>query len=249
MKGVILAGGLGTRLYPLTKVTNKHLLPVYDKPMIFYPIDTLVKAGITEILVVTGGPHSGDFLSILKNGKELGITHLEYAYQESEGGIADALSLAEDFADKDDIVVILGDNTTDHDISDDVKNFKDGAQVFLKEVPDPERFGVPVFDEKDNNKISEIIEKPKYPPNNFAVTGLYIYDSEVFDFIKKIKPSDRGEMEITDVNNHYAKDGKLRYKKIEGFWRDAGTFETLFEAGRHWELKTKRESHNLTIKK
>lgn len=239
MKGVILAGGLGTRLYPLTKVTNKHLLPIFDKPMIFYPINTLVKAHITEIMVVTGGPHCGDFLGVLKNGNELGIKHLEYAYQESEGGIADALKLAEDFADGGDIAVILGDNTTDFDISSDVANFKEGAMVFLKEVPDPERFGIPVFDKESHEKILEIIEKPKDPPNNFAVTGLYIYDNKVFDFIRKNKPSERGELEITDVNNHYAKMGNLSYRKIEGFWRDAGTFETLLEANNFWAKKGK----------
>ena len=241
MKGVILAGGLGTRLYPLTKVTNKHLLPVYDKPMIFYPIDTLVKAGIKEIMVVVGGPHSGHFMPILKNGKELGIDHLEYGYQEDEGGIAQALSLAGEFVDGDSCTVILGDNTTDFDIVKDVIDFKEGAAVFLKEVPDPQRFGVPVFDPHDNSKIIEIIEKPKNPPNNFAVTGLYIYDSKVFDFIRKIKPSDRGEMEITDVNNFYAKSGKLSYKILAGFWRDTGTFDTLFQANAFWAEKAKKK--------
>lgn len=234
MKGVILAGGLGTRLYPLTRVTNKHLLPVYNKPMIFYPIATLVNAGITEIMVVTGGPHCGDFLSILKNGKELGISHLEYAYQETEGGIADALKLAKDFAGGDSIAVILGDNTTDYDIKKDVESFESGAKVFLKEVSDPERFGIPEF---DGDKITKIIEKPKHPGNNLAVIGLYLYDKEVFNFIKQVKPSDRGEMEITDVNNFYAKAGNLSYKKITGFWRDAGTFETLLEANVFWSKK------------
>ncbi len=234
MKGVILAGGLGTRLYPLTKVTNKHLLPVYNKPMVFYPIETLVKAGVTDIMVVTGGPHCGHFLSILKNGYELGIKHLEYAYQENEGGIAEALSLAKDFVDKDNCVVILGDNTTDYDLTADIESFKDGAMVFLKEVPDPERFGVPVFDKDNPDLITEIIEKPKNPPNKFAVIGLYVYDNQVFNFVEQIKPSDRGELEITDVNNHYARAGKLRFKKIEGFWRDAGTFDTLLEANNFW---------------
>lgn len=241
MKGVILAGGLGTRLYPLTKATNKHLLPVYNKPMVFYPIATLVKAGITDIMVVTGGPHSGHFLSILKNGHELGIKHLEYAYQENEGGIAEALSLAKDFVDGDSCVVILGDNTTDYDLASDIKTFKDGAVVFLKEVPDPQRFGVPVFDKDHPELISEIVEKPKDPPNNFAVTGLYVYDSEVFKFIDQIKPSDRGELEITDVNNHYAKAGKLRFKELTGFWRDAGTFATLLEANIFWAKKSESE--------
>lgn len=237
MKGVILAGGLGTRLYPLTRVTNKHLLPVYNKPMIFYPIATLVNAGITEIVVVTGGHHCGEFLSILKNGKELGINHLEYAYQETEGGIADALSLAKDFAGGENIAVILGDNTTDYDISQEVSDFKEGAKIFLKEVPDPERFGIPEFDKE--GQIQRIVEKPKKPQNNLAVIGLYLYDSKVFDFISQVKPSGRGEMEITDVNNFYAKTGRLTAKKITGFWRDAGTFETLLESNIFWAKKEK----------
>ncbi|MBI2196421.1 NTP transferase domain-containing protein [Candidatus Daviesbacteria bacterium] len=240
MKGVILAGGLGTRLYPLTKVTNKHLLPVYNKPMVFYPIQTLVRAGITDIMVVTGGPHCGHFLSILKNGQELGIKHLEYAYQENEGGIAEALSLARDFVDRDSCAVILGDNTTDYELSSDTANFTEGAMVFLKEVPDPERFGVPVFDQDNPELIAEIIEKPQNPPNNFAVIGLYIYDNQVFNFIDEIKPSNRGELEITDVNNHYAKARKLRFKKMEGFWRDAGTFDTLLEANNFWAKRKER---------
>ena len=237
MKGVVLAGGLGTRLYPLTFVTNKHLLPVYNKPMIFYPIETLVNAGIDEIMVVLSGPYAGDFISVLKNGKELGINHLEYAYQEGEGGIAHALSLAEDFADGDNITVILGDNTTDANIVESVANFQNGALIFLKEVPDPERFGVPTLDPKDPDKVVKITEKPKKPDSNLAVTGLYIYDDQVFSFIKKIKPSSRGELEITDVNNHYINTGQLRYAKLNGFWRDAGTFDTLFEANQYWASK------------
>lgn len=238
MKGVILAGGLATRLYPLTFATNKHLLPVYNKPMIFYPINTLVQAGIKEILVVVSGPHAGHFISVLKNGKELGIKHLEYAYQENpKGGIADALSLAEDFADNGPITVILGDNTTDADISKPVKNFKKGALIFLKKVPDPGRFGVPRFDLKDPKKIAEIIEKPKKPPSNYAVTGLYIYDDRVFDFIKKCQPSWRNELEITDVNNFYIKAGKLRWAELKGYWLDAGTFKTLFAANVYWAKK------------
>src|SRR5438046_2082301 len=202
MKGIILAGGLGTRLYPLTHVTNKHLLPVYNKPMVFYPIQTLVHAGITHILVITSGPHVGHYLGVLKNGTELGVQHLEYAYQEKpDGGIADALSLAEDFVDSGPMTVILGDNTTDANIFEDVRTFKTGAKLFLKEVSDPNRYGVPVFDEKDKKKIIRIEEKPKIPKSNFAVTGLYMYDHSVFDRIKKIKPSERGQLEITDVNN------------------------------------------------
>ena len=239
MKGVILAGGLGTRLYPLTKVTNKHLLPVYNKPMIFYPIDTLVKAGIEEILVVTGGPHCGHFLSILKNGKELGIKHLEYAYQEDEGGIAQALSLAKDFAEGDSVTVLLGDNTSDADISDAVKNFKEGSLIFLKEVSDPERFGIATFDPNDKSKITNITEKPKNPDSNWAVTGVYIYDNQVFDFIKEINPSDRGELEITDVNNKYVEKGQLAWSELKGYWWDAGTFDTLLEANNYWAKKAK----------
>lgn len=240
MKGVILAGGLATRLYPLTFATNKHLLPVYDKPMIFYPIQTLVKAGITEVLVVVSGPHAGHFIQVLKNGKEFGLTHMEFAYQENpKGGIADALSLAEDFADGKPITVILGDNTTDADITKAVKDFKEGAVIFLKKVPDPCRFGVPRFDPKDKTKIVEIIEKPKNPPSEYAVTGLYIYDSKVFDFIKKCDPNfaGRGELEITQVNNFYIKEGKLRWAPLDGYWLDAGTFDTLLLANLYWARK------------
>lgn len=239
MKGVILAGGKGTRLYPLTYVTNKHLLPVYNKPMIFYPIETLVRAGIDEILIVVGGPHTGHFLSVLRNGRDLGVKHLEFAYQETEGGIADALSLARDFADKENVVVILGDNTTDSDISSAVNNFEKGALIFLKEVPDPQRFGVPTFDKEDPNRIVKITEKPKKPDSSYAVTGLYIYDSQVFDFISEIKPSGRGELEITDVNNEYIKKGQLKARKLVGYWRDSGTFETLLEANNHWARKVR----------
>ena len=236
MKGVILAGGLGTRLYPLTHVTNKHLLPVYDKPMIFYPIETLVKAGVKEVLIVTSGPHVGDFLGVLKNGKELGLTHLEYAYQEKpDGGISDALSIAEDFADKGSVCVILGDNTTDADISNDVKNFKEGALIFLRQVPDPERFGVPVFDA--DKKIIEIEEKPKEPKSDMAVTGLYVYDNKVFDYIKRLRPSERGQLEVSDLNNIYIKNGKLNWTELQGFWEDAGTFESLFNVGKYWAEK------------
>lgn len=237
MKGVILAGGLGTRLYPLTFATNKHLLPVYNQPMIFYPIHTLVKAGIKEILVVTGGPYAGHFVRVLKNGKELGVKHLEYAYQENEEGIADALSLAEDFADNGPIAVILGDNTTDADIIKEVRNFRDGCLVFLKEVPDPERFGVAVFDEKSSRKIIRIEEKPKKPKSSYAVTGLYIYDSQVFNYIKQCKPSKRGELEITHVNNFYIEAGTMRWAILKGFWSDAGTFESLFKTNQYWAKK------------
>ncbi|MDP3888560.1 MAG: sugar phosphate nucleotidyltransferase [bacterium] len=231
MKGVILAGGLGTRLRPLTLTINKHLLPVYDRPMIFYPIQTLVKAGVEEVLVVTGGPHAGDFIQVLKNGKEFGVNHLEFAYQEGEGGIAAALFLAEDFADGDSLAVILGDNTTDADIKKEVRNFKQGALIFLKEVLDPERFGVATLNGK---KIIEIVEKPKEPKSNLAVTGLYLYDGTVFDKIRQINPSKRGELEITDVNNLYLQAGNLNWALLSGFWRDAGTFETYAEAFSYW---------------
>lgn len=235
MKGVVLAGGLGTRLYPLTYATNKHLLPVFDKPMVFYPIQTLVNAGIDEIMIVTGGPHAGHFLQVLKNGKGLGVKHLEFAYQEGEGGIPVALSLAEDFADGGPIAVILGDNTTDTDIAPSVKDFKKGALVFLKKVSDPQRFGVAVFNKK--KEIIKIEEKPKKPKSNFAVTGLYIYDNQVFDIIRTCKPSARGELEITDVNNVYLKKGQLRWSELKGFWSDAGTFESLFRSNAYWAEK------------
>jgi len=234
MKGIILAGGLGTRLYPLTHVTNKHLLPIYNQPMVFYPIRTLVNAGITEVIVVTGGPHAGHFLRVLKNGEELGLTHLEFAYQEKEGGIAQALSLCKAFADEGPVTVILGDNTTDADISDPVKNFRSGAMVFLKQVPDPQRFGVPVF---EGDKIIKIEEKPQEPKSNYAVTGLYIYDNQVFSHIKTIQPSGRGELEITDVNNCYIDAGAMQWAKLEGFWSDAGTFDSLFRSSEYWAQK------------
>jgi glucose-1-phosphate thymidylyltransferase len=245
MKGVILAGGLGTRLYPLTHVTNKHLLPVYDKPMIFYPIQTLVNAGITDLLIVTGGPHVGHFLGTLKNGKELGIRHLEYAYQEkSDGGIADALALAEDFADGSSIAVILGDNTTDADISGAVQNFEDGALIFLKEVSDPHRFGVAEFDPNDSSRIKGIEEKPANPRSNYAVTGLYLYDNQVFDFVRQCDPhyAGRGELEITQVNNLYINSGNLHWSPLEGFWSDAGTFESLHRAATYYAQKAQIEA-------
>jgi glucose-1-phosphate thymidylyltransferase len=237
MKGIILAGGLGSRLYPLTHATNKHLLPVYDKPMVFYPIATLVQAGVTEIMIVTGGPYAGHFMGVLRNGKELGVTHLEYAYQEREGGIADALRLCEAFADGGDIAVILGDNTTDATIAPAVAGFQQGAMVFLRQVPDPERFGVPVFDTADAQRIVAIEEKPRHPKSNYAVTGLYLYDHRVFDMIRTIKPSARGELEITDVNNAYITQGQLSWALLDGFWSDAGTFESLFRSSAYWATK------------
>lgn len=238
MKGVILAGGKGTRLYPLTYATNKHLLPIYDQPMVYYPINTLVAAGITEVLIVTGDVHAGHFINVIKNGHDLGLTHVEYAYQEGgSAGIADALKYAEDFADGEPIAVILGDNTTDADISGAVKNFKDGGMVFLKEVVDPERFGNPVFAKDDPKRIETIIEKPKEPANKLAVTGLYFYDHTVYDKIRTLKPSGRGELEITDVNNAYIKEGKMQWSMLDGFWSDAGTFHSLYRSNRYWAIK------------
>jgi len=242
MKGVVLAGGLGSRLYPLTYATNKHLLPVYDRPMVYYPIQTLVQAGITEVIVVTGGPFAGDFLRVLKNGKDLGLRHLEYAYQENEGGIAHALSLCEDFADGGSLAVILGDNTTDADISASVRSFAEGATVFLRRVPDPERFGVPVFDPADPSSIIAIEEKPERPQSPYAVTGLYLYDAQVFEFIRSIEPSKRGELEITDVNNRYVRAGQLRWAELDGFWSDAGTFDSLFRSSAYWARKSSQLS-------
>jgi glucose-1-phosphate thymidylyltransferase len=230
MKGVILAGGLGTRLRPLTLVTNKHLLPVYDRPMVYYPIQCLLNAGINEILLVTGGDHAGDFLKLLGNGKALGIKELHYTYQEGEGGIADALKLAEDFADGQKIAVVLGDNIIEKNIRRAVADFfsqRSGAKILLKEVPDPQRFGVA---EIEDGRITRIVEKPKDPKSNLAVTGLYMYDNDVFEIAKTLKPSARGELEITDVNNHYLERGDLTYDLLDGWWTDAGTFESLHKA-------------------
>ncbi len=230
MKGVILAGGTGSRLFPLTKITNKHLLPVYDQPMIYYPLRTLVDAGIRDILLVTGGHYSGDFLRLLANGKEFGLTHLNYAYQEGEGGIADALALAEHFTEGEKICVILGDNIIEGSIADAVRAFQQqerGARILLKEVPDAERFGVA---EMQGGRIVGIEEKPARPKSNYAVTGIYLYDSTVFDKVRKLVPSHRGELEITDVNNAYIREGTMTYSFLEGWWTDAGTFESLMRA-------------------
>ena len=203
-----------------------------------FTIRTLVQAGVAEVIIVTGGPHAGDFIRVLKNGKELGLEHLEYAFQENEGGIAQALSLCEDFADGESIAVILGDNTTDADISPAARGFSQGAMVFLRQVPDPQRFGVPVFDPQDARRIVAIEEKPKQPKSNYAVTGLYLYDHQVFDFIRTIVPSARGELEITDVNNAYIGIDQLHWAELKGFWTDAGTFESLFRANAFWAQKT-----------
>ena len=228
MKGVILAGGKGTRLLPLTKITNKHLLPIYDKPMIFYPLETLKKAGIKEILIVTDGEFLSSFKKLLGLGKDFGIK-LNYKIQKSAGGIAHALNLAKSFVGKDSAAVILGDNIFTDNFSNDIKGFKCGAKVFLKKVPDPERFGVPTLRGK---KVIKITEKPKKPESNYAVTGLYIYDNRVFEAIKSIEPSKRGELEITDVNNWYIKNKEMGSKIVKKFWSDAGTFESLAKAGK-----------------
>ncbi len=232
MKGVILAGGLGTRLYPLTKITNKHLLPVYDRPMIYYPIQTLVNAGIEDIMVVTGGKKSGDFLSLLGNGKDFGLKHLNYTYQEGEGGIAEALGLAEHWAQGEPVAVVLGDNLIENNIAKAVADFRAagrGAKIMLKEVADPERFGVAYM---DGERVEKIIEKPKNPESNLAVIGIYMYDGRVWDIIKTLKPSDRGELEITDVNNWYIQDGTMTAEVLQGWWTDAGTFDSLLSASK-----------------
>ena len=231
MKGVILAGGLGTRLTPLTRITNKHLLPVYDKPMIYYPIECLVNAGIREILLVTGGEHAGDFLKLLGDGRQLGLSELHYTYQQGEGGIADALRLAEDFADKEKIVVVLGDNIIERNIRAATGKFftqRHGAKILLKEVDDPQRFGVA---EIQGESVIRIEEKPAAPKSRYAVIGIYLYDEQVFDIIRTLKPSGRGELEITDVNNAYIEQGTMTYEILDGWWTDAGTFESLHRAG------------------
>lgn len=230
MKGIILAGGLGSRLSPCTKVTNKHLLPVFNKPMIYYPILTMVNAGLKDIMIVTGENYAEDFLRILGNGKEFGLKDISYTYQVGEGGIADALKLAENFAEGDKVFVVLGDNILEDDITEDIKAFEkqeSGARIFLKEVPDPERFGVA---EIRDGKVVDIKEKPKNPKSNFAVCGLYLYDNSVFEIIKTLKPSGRGELEITDVNNIFIERENMTYSVLDGWWTDAGTFESLLKA-------------------
>jgi glucose-1-phosphate thymidylyltransferase len=231
MKGVLLAGGLGTRLLPLTRITNKHLLPVFDRPMIFYPLQTLINAGIRDILLVTGGPHAGDFLRLLGNGREFGLTHLNYAYQEGEGGIAAALALAEHFAEGDRLCILLGDNLIEGSVAPAVERFARqprGARIILKQVPDAERFGVA---EIRDGRIVSIEEKPARPKSDYAVTGIYMYDDRVFDVIRTLRPSARGELEITDVNNWYLERGELACELLDGWWTDAGTFESLHRAG------------------
>ncbi|MFN6962567.1 MAG: sugar phosphate nucleotidyltransferase [Pyrinomonadaceae bacterium] len=230
MKGVVLAGGLGSRLSPLTKITNKHLLPVFNKPMIYYPIQTLINAGIDDIMIVTGGNSAGDFLRLLENGREFGLKHLNYTYQQGEGGIADALGLVEHFADGEPICVVLGDNIIETNIRaacDDYRRQGEGAKILLKKVHDPQRFGVP---ELDGDRVLRIEEKPKEPKSDYAVIGIYFYDAAVFDVIKTLVPSARGELEITDVNNYYIDRGLMTWNELEGWWTDAGTFDSLLRA-------------------
>src|ERR1700704_5605323 len=230
MKGIVLAGGTGSRLNPLTRVTDKHLLPVYDKPMVYYPIQTLVNAGIEEILLVTGGRNAVEFLRLLGNGRDFGLKHINYTYQEGEGGIAEALALAEDFAEGEPICVILGDNIIENNVRNAVENFKkksQGAKILLKEVQDANRFGVAEI--RDDRGVS-IEEKPRNPRSNYAVVGIYLYDTSVFQKIRRLKPSGRGELEITDVNNFYIQEGNLSYEILDGWWTDAGTFESLLRA-------------------
>ena len=230
MKGVVLAGGLGTRLRPLTSVTNKHLLPVYDQPMIYYPVQTLVNAGITDIMIVTGGNSAGDFLKLLGNGRAFGLKHLNYTYQEGEGGIAEALSLVEHFAAGSPVCVVLGDNIIEGNICNAVRSYRHqggGAKIILKRVPDPQRFGVP---ELDGASVKKIEEKPESPKSDYAVIGIYMYDGEVYDIIRTLKPSGRGELEITDVNNAYIARNDMTWEELDGWWTDAGTFESLLRA-------------------
>lgn len=232
MKGVVLAGGLGTRLRPLTAVTNKHLLPVYDQPMIYYPIQTLVNAGITDIMIVTGGNSAGDFLKLLGNGKTFGLKHLNYTYQEGEGGIADALGLVEHFAANDPVCVVLGDNIIEGNIRTAVRSYRHqggGAKIILKRVPDPQRFGVP---ELDGRRVVRIEEKPAQPKSEYAVIGIYMYDAGVYEIIRTLKPSGRGELEITDVNNAYIEREEMSWEELAGWWTDAGTFESLLHASK-----------------
>ena len=230
MRGVVLAGGLGTRLGALTRIVNKHLLPIYDKPMIYYPIQALVNAGIQDVLVVTGGRNAGDFLRLLGNGSEFGLKHIDYTYQEGEGGIAEALGLARHVSRGQKMCVILGDNIIEKNIVKAVRDFEAqgrGAKILLKEVPDPERFGVP---EIDGDRIVRIEEKPAKPKSGYAVTGIYMFDETVYDKIDKLQRSDRGELEITDVNNQYIEEGTMTWAKLDGWWTDAGTVDSLRKA-------------------
>jgi len=243
MKGVILAGGLGTRLWPLTKITNKHLLPVYSKPMVYYPIECLVRAGVTDIMLVTGGTSAGDFIRLLENGEEFGLSRLHYAYQKGEGGIAEALGLAREFAGDEKVCVILGDNILERSLRPAAEAFErqaEGARIFLKEVANPRAYGIA---EIAGDRITRIIEKPDKPPTNLAVIGVYMYPPDVFDVITTLAPSARGELEITDVNNHYVRAGTMTYEVVEGWWADAGesidawlaACNRVAQAGANWE--------------
>jgi len=246
VKGIVLAGGSGSRLRPLTAVTNKHLLPVYDQPMIYYPIQTLVNAGISDIMIVTGGNSAGDFLKLLGNGKAFGLKHLNYTYQEGEGGIADALSLVEHFAAGDSVCVVLGDNIIQGNISGAVRAYHDqggGAKIILRKVPDPQRFGVPLL---DGPRVVRIEEKPEKPKSQYAVIGIYMYDGKVFDIIRTLKPSGRGELEITDVNNAYIERDEMTWDQLEGWWTDAGTFESLLLAS---NLVAESGANNMELKR
>jgi glucose-1-phosphate thymidylyltransferase len=237
MKGVILAGGLGTRLRPLTLITNKHLLPIYDKPMIMYPIDTLKRSGVSDILIVCGREHAGHFMQFLGSGEELGV-RFSYALQDkNNGGIADALRYAEDFSDGQSVAVILGDNIFEQDFAKEIRAFKGGAMAFFKEVPDPTRFGVPLFD-TDMKRVLSIEEKPKDPKSKFAQTGFYLFDTNVFSIIPTLKPSARGELELTDINNIFLKRGEFNFSIINGYWYDAGTFESLLRVANEISRKS-----------
>ncbi len=230
MRGVVLAGGLGTRLDPITRIINKHLLPVYDKPMIYYPIRTLVNAGIRDILIVTGGRNAGDFLRLLGNGREFGLKHLDYTYQEGEGGIAEALDLARHFSRGEKLCVMLGDNIIQRNVVGAVEAFRRqarGAKILLKQVPDPARYGVPTF---SNDAIESIVEKPVRPGSSYAVTGIYMFDETVFDKIDRLERSERDELEITDVNNQYIREGAMTWEILDGWWTDAGTVDGLLRA-------------------
>jgi glucose-1-phosphate thymidylyltransferase len=249
MKAVVLAGGTGTRLFPLTRITNKHLLPIYDKPMIFYPIEALVRAGLQDIMVVTGGNNAGDFLRLLGNGRDFGLKHLSYAYQEGAGGIAEALGLTQDFVGGDRCVLILGDNLVEDDLTPFVRNFANqpaGARILLKEIPEREHLvhlGVPVLDDR---RVVRIEEKPAEPKSPYAVTGIYMYDADVYDIVEHLAPSGRGELEITDVNNEYIRRGVMEYDVLKGFWGDAGESIAHYNAvieyvGKHWPHRASTE--------
>jgi len=239
MKGIVLAGGRATRLRPLTKITSKQLLPVYDKPMIYYPIETLIRGGIKDILVIVAPEYAGHFLHLLGSGKDMGVK-FSFEIQEEPGGIAQAFIVGERFIGKDPVTLILGDNIFDYDFSQSIKNFKTGAKIFAKEVNDPERFGVVEFDAQ--RKALSIEEKPKVPKSNYAVVGMYIYDNKVVDIAKNLKPSDRGEVEITDVNKAYLDKGELQVDIIDGIWEDAGTFDSLLRVNNYWAEKAKNSS-------